>query len=283
MNPYYSIILEQTGLNAFKELISKWHTLADTLTEKTSNLPILLPDIFLVSQSGSGRTLLVKLLAEYLSYDEKLMDFYGDVKYFEFLLNYCSPREHFTEIERLMTEVSDAAGFRNEFKGIIFIDINEWVGHCEEKHFLDFLEYLADNSDNWLVVLSVNEAASERIAPLRSLISAFLRIESVTIEAPTVDELSNYLFDMIMAYHFTLDDRAQDLLKQTVATFCADAHFDGYKTIKRLAQDIVYSLYCQKVCPNTRLYANDVEAFSSDSLYVKRTLTKIKTTKKIGF
>jgi hypothetical protein len=81
-----------------------------------------------------------------------LMSFYGDVAYFEFMLNYCGPRENFSELQRLMDGVDNAKGFRSEFRGILFIDIDDWRDHFEEKHFVDFMEYLSDNSDDWLIV-----------------------------------------------------------------------------------------------------------------------------------
>lgn len=283
MNPVYSTILKQTGMSELKALVSKWQTLSETVSARPSHLPILLPDIFLISQSGSGRSHLVKLLADYLSYNEKLMDFYGDTKYFEFLLNYCEPKEYFTEIERLMIEVRNAAGFRNEYKGIIYIDIDEWVGHCEEKHFTDFLEYLSDNSDNWLVILSVSSRDDDKLEPMLSLVSAYLRVEPLTIEAPTVDELSAYLFDLLKAYGFTLEGSAKACLTKTVRLLCENTHFDGYKTVKRLAQDVVYSLYSRGITQAISIEDTHLNEFSLTSNYVARMLTKVKTNKKIGF
>ena len=283
MNPYYQTVLEQTGMTQLKTLVKKWQTLSESITSKPSNLPILLPDLFLVSHSGSGRTLLVRLLADYLSYNEKLMDFYGDVKYFEFLLNYCAPNEHFTEIQRLMTEVRNAAGFRNEFKGIIFIDIDEWVGHCEEKHFIDFLEYLSDNSDTWLVILSVSAQDDHRIDAMLSVVSSYLRIEAITIDKPTVTELSTYLFDTITAYGFRLDPNAKSLLTASVDELSQNTHFDGYKTVKRFAQDILYSVYSNGKEGQLLLTDKDLLDFAYNGNYISRMKQKIAPVKKIGF
>ena len=134
----YEKIMNKKGLDEFQRLVTKWKTLSEGIEARSTGLPIILPDIFLISPSGTGRTMLLSLLAEFLSERRNLLEFYGDVKYFEFMLNYCRPEEPFTEITRLMSQVNVAAGFRNEYKGILFIDVDEWLGHFNEKHFISF-------------------------------------------------------------------------------------------------------------------------------------------------
>lgn len=59
-------ILSQNGLAEFKFLIEKWETISENLSDKPSGVPIILPDLFLVSRSGTRRTHFLKLLSEYL-------------------------------------------------------------------------------------------------------------------------------------------------------------------------------------------------------------------------
>ena len=275
--------MEQKGLDSFKKLIKKWEALSVNIQDKPVGAPIILPDIFMISKSGTGRTHLLRLLGEYLASRENLMDFYGDVKFFEFMLNYCPPREPFTEIQRLMSEISDAAGFRSEYRGIIYIDVDEWRDHFEEKHFASFLEYIADNSDDWLVVFSVTDNDSEKNARIEAFLSAYLRLERVTIEPPTVDELMKYLEELLMAYGISVDESAKKLLSESVERLCHNKYYDGYKTIKMLGKDIAYSIYAERSNPGKPLSAAELTEFSKDSEYLNRTVTKIEKIRKIGF
>ena len=86
MTMCYKKIMSQNGLTEFKALIEKWETLSENLLDKPSGVPIILPDLFLVSRSGTGRTYFLRLLSEYLADKPNLMDFYGDVN----ILNLCS-------------------------------------------------------------------------------------------------------------------------------------------------------------------------------------------------
>ncbi len=281
-SPILQIINEQNGLSNFKLLIDKWEKLSDNIKQKKNGIPIILPDIFLISKSGWGKTHCLKLLAEYLSQRPNLMDFYGDVKCFEFLLNYCQPDEYFSEIQRLMAEIDNAAGFRNTYRGIICIDIDEWRGHCEEKHFLNFMEYLADNSDDWLVVLSVSDENDEEIEQIETIISAFLRIEQIVIEAPQNDELMKYVRELLSAYGLSLSTDAEDALSESIETVRGGKYFDGYKTVKMICRDIAYLAYANGKT-DAILDLSNIKAFAKDSEYIQRMIFKIEKVKKIGF
>lgn len=283
MHPYYEKILEQTGMREFKALIQKWEVLAQSLDKAPADAPILLPDLFLVSHTGTGRSHLLKLLAGYLGERPSLMSFYGDVPYLEFFLNYCKSGEPFDEIRRLMNEIETAAGFRNEYKGIVYVDVEEWLDHCEEKHFISFLEYLSDNSDNWLVILSVSDRHREKNDKMEAVVSAFLRLEKITLEAPKTEHLMSYMEKSLGVYGLTLSDRAKEILSASVEKLRHNRYFDGYKTVKKFTQDVVYTLYSRGKGGQRELTEEDVAEFSADSLFIKRTVIKIENLNRIGF
>ena len=276
-------ILSQNGLIEFKSLIEKWETLSDNLSDKPSGVPIILPDLFLVSRSGTGRTHFLRLLSEYLEGKPNLMDFYGDVKYFEFMLNYCEPNEYFSEIQRFMTEINNAAGFRSEYRGIVYVDVDEWREHFEEKHFVSFMEYLSDNSDDWLVVLSISDDKQELIQQMEAFVSAYIRIERITIEPPTVQELTQYAKKLLEGYGVTLISQTEKVLSGSIGELCNNKYFDGYKTVKMLCEDIAYSLYTDGFRKDKGLIPSDLSKFAKDSEYIQRMLVKIEKINRIGF
>lgn len=281
--PIYQKIMAQNGIDDFKALIEKWEILSENLSDKPPKAPMILPDLFLVSNSGAGRTHLLKLLAEYLSETPNLMDFYGDVKYFEFMLNYCRPGDHFSEIQRFMTEVDNAAGFRSEYRGIVYVDVDEWLEHFEEKHFVSFMEYLADNSNDWIVVLCVSNENQEQVRQMEAFVSAFIRIERIAVDAPTVDELTQYAKKILDIYGVTLSAQAENLVFEAIGELCKSKYFDGYKTVKRLCEDIVYALYTEGGKKSDELSVADLSDFAKDGEYIQRMIVKIEKTKRIGF
>lgn len=283
MNHIYKKIMEQEGMTEFKTLIKKWDALCTNMQTKPMGVPIILPDLFLISHSGTGRTHFLKLLSEYLAQKPNLMDFYGNVRYFEFLLGYCAPGEHFSEIQRLMTEIESAAGFRSEYRGIVYIDLDEWRGHCEEAYFRSFLEYLSDNSDDWLTVLSVSDDEPTQNEHMESVISAYLRTERLTLEQPSAQVLTEYALSLLAAYGITLRQDAKKLLYDSIEAISRNKYFDGYKSVKMLCQDVAYTVCSSGLHLQSELDADALRGFSKDSEYVSRMRFKIKNSTHIGF
>ena len=163
MNRNYDAIMQLIGADEFKLLIQKWDRLSSNIKRNPPEKPVLLPNLLWIGKSGIGRTKLMSLMSEYLFSKGNLMDFYGDVRFFEFLLGYIPRGQPFTELQRLEDELDIAAGFRNEFRGAILVDIDQWVDHYEEMYFSSFMEYLSAHSDKWMIVLSVSNPSKEKL------------------------------------------------------------------------------------------------------------------------
>ena len=283
MNYPYERLMKLHGADDLKELINKWEILSRNIKSRPVDAPVLLPDIFLYTKPGFGNESLLRLLASYLESKGNLMDFYGDVKYHEFMLNYIKPDEPFSEMHRLIDEISMAAGFRSEFRGILRININEWIGHHEDKHFINLLDYLSANSDKWLIVLSVSRSPNEGTKAMEALISMYLRIETVTLHMPGTDVLLSDVSAFLDAYGLSLDESGNTLLKESIDKLRKNKYFDGFHTIRLLSRDIVYYHFSLPDCGRTVLSAEDLSDFSATSDYMQRTIVKYEQNRKLGF
>ena len=281
MNLYYQKIMELTGADALQSVVRKWDTLSANLKQSREKRSLLLPDMLWVAPDGIGKTQMLRLLSEYLAAQENLMDFYGDVKFFEFYMNYCAPDDRFDDLQRLMREVHNAAGFRSEFRGLVYIDIGEWIGHEKEKHFISFLEYLADNSEDWLLILNIPRSDQQTRA-LESMLSMYLRLEVVVMDMPKSEELLQYVVRRLGEQGLELDKGAEDVLRASISLLREQKHFSGYNLMNNLYRDVVYNIYSRKLRVSKRLSAEMLSEFSVESDYVKRMVYKIERTAKIG-
>ncbi|MEE0928213.1 MAG: hypothetical protein UIG59_03390 [Acutalibacteraceae bacterium] len=282
MNKYYDEIMQLKEGDELVALVKKWEILSGNIKNYPTDLPVLLPDMLWVAKSGVGQTRLLRLLSEYLASKGNLMDFYGDVKFFEFVLGYCKPDVEFTEIQRLMCEVSNAAGFRNEFRGIMRIDVNEWINHYEEKYFADFCEYLAANSEKWLIVLAVDTDDEKKIHNLEAFLSMYLRLEKITLSMPKTEDLFEYIERKLSGYGLTLSDDGKQLLTATINKLRKNRYFDGFKTIRLLCQEIAYTVFSKENLVSYNLTAKDLADFAPDSEFVSKTEINFEKTRKIG-
>ncbi len=278
---YYSKIEALKEAADFMRVVQKWDVLSKRIGSE-KQIPMVLPDLLWVAKSGVGKTHLLKLLSEYLYECGNLMDFHGNVKYFEFMLDYCSPDKPFEEIQRMINEVRNAAGFRNLYKGIISVDIEEWLGHCEEKHFISFLEYLSSNSDDWLVIFNVTGENEAEVEKLESILTMYFRLEKSILSLPNTEDLLRFVSERLSLFDLSLDDSAQELIYHVIEKLRANKYFDGYKTLIILCQDIAYEVYSGMDTPTKTISAIHLKHFAPDSAYIQRATWKVEHKSRIG-
>ncbi len=283
MNQYYKELMALKEAEEFKAVVERWRILSENIKELPTDAPIVLPDMLWIAKSGVGKTNLLRLMCEYLSSKPNLMDFYGDVKFFEFLLGYCPPNRHFTELGRLMDAVNNAAGFRSEFRGVVHINVGEWLDHYEEEHFVSFMEYLALNSDQWLIVLSLYSEDEEKLHNFAAFLSMYIRLERVALSLPRSEDLLDYVESVLGKYGLSVDKEARQLLCGTIEVIRNNKYFDGFKSIRMLCQDIAYAMFSRENMPGYRLTADMLAEFSANSAYVHRTVANIEKINRIGF
>ncbi len=285
MNEFYNEIMDLKGFDSFKKMIKKWETLSNNLqTSKAGNINIL-PDLLWVSKRGINKSELLHLLAGYLIGTGNLMKFYGEHKYIEFHLAYFGNEDRdFSELNRFINNLNNAAGFRNEFKGIVYIDISEWVDHLSSRNFTDFMEYLATNTVDWLVILNIDEDDNKKIDEVESTLSVYLRIEKLKIDLPKTKDLVDYAVELLAGYDFFVDESGQNLLKESIDLMRKSKFFDGFNSINHLCSDIIYASLSVRSGYAFVLNSENMADFSPDSPYVKRIIANFEKRRNvIGF
>ncbi len=283
MNKYYGEIMQLIGAEEFKALIKKWENLSDNVRNHHGILPRLLPDLLWVGNSGIGRTKLMSLMSEYVAEQGNLFSFYGDVKFFEFLLSYTPQDRPFEELRRLEDELAAAKGFRESFGGAILIDISAWVKHYEELYFSSFMEYLAAHSDQWIIVLSVPEMEQEKLNNLEAFLSMYLRLEKITLTMPDTEQLYSFVEKALRGYNLQIDQSGKELLIKTINEMRENPYFDGFKTLQMLCQDIIYEHFSTDDPSKTLLGEQELSAFAPESHYVKKVIKDAAKVRRIGF
>lgn len=281
MNRYYEEILSLPEKGTMGNVLAKWEQLHERMQEGRVKTRHLLPEIFLLGAPGIGRSHLLSLIAGYLD-DTKLLEFLGERKFFEFRPEYCPEHENFMELNRFVNKLSEAAGFRNEFKGIICIELDEWVEHFKEKYFTVFIEYLEEHCDNWLLMFSVNWTDKD-VEELFSYLSMYFRLDKVILSMPTGEEYIEYLEEFLGEQGFALAKAAKDVLLISIEELKKSPLFDGYKSINRLGLDIAYEMYTGDVFEEGIILAKDVMTFAADSEYIRTMVRNYEKKRQIGF
>ena len=276
-------IMELKGVDEFKMTVKRLHTFLKN-RDACSASKATLPNYLLVAKHGGvGVSTIVNMFAEYL-YTAQAIEFCGTVKSFEFKLDYIAPENRFSELTRFANTVSGFAGHNLFYRGVACVNVDEWLTHTDEAHFERFLDYVAINSDKWLILFCIHTGNRKLIEALEAALSSYVRLESFSLGFPDPCELVDYVeAKYIQGNGFIFTEDARVLLSETITELTAGKHFNGFKSIAQLANDIVYSLLATDLHGGKRIFAEMLSGFSKNSNYVRRAKTQEGAKKEIGF
>lgn len=271
-NVYYDQIMALKGLSGFKDVIERWQRFSDNINRFHAKQELVVPDLLWVSDNGIDRTGLLKLLAGFLDSTGNLVDFYGNVKYFEYYLEYI-PEKKISMKSKDCRKIRDAAGFRSEYRGILSIELDEWVGHFYEDNFINTMKYLSSMEDDIVFVFHIRNYNSESVEQLMQLLVLFFRIEVIEMKLPDSEELGAYIKNEISSFGLNLDQEAEDMIISTVNKLRKDQYFAGYDMLDRLAQDVVYAVYTSTPPYDGVVTRGMICDFAPDGMYVSELIS----------
>lgn len=83
-------------------------------------------------------------------------DFAGKTPCVYFKMPYVPPYETFRELRSLILRIRENTGLRAHFRGVVAMEVTEWLGHEDEEYFTVLLKYLYDHRNLWQSALVLN-------------------------------------------------------------------------------------------------------------------------------
>lgn len=89
-------------------------------------------------------------------------DFAGNSPCVCYKMPYVPPYETFRELRNLILRVREHTGLRADYRGIVAVDVSQWLGHEQEEYFTVLLKYLYDHRGRWRAALVLNRSKPDR-------------------------------------------------------------------------------------------------------------------------
>lgn len=278
---YYDQIMQLYGLSEMKNVVKKWSNVSRNL-KYANDMPVILPNLLWVTKPGIGKSHFIRLLAEYLS-SSKLMSFYGNVKSLEFALDYCPDERDFSELRRLMRELEAATGYRGVFKGVLSVELDQWVDHFGSQHFKRLMTFLSGMDNTLCIIFAIENVDYKICAELERVLAQYVRIEKVESDYPPADDFLAYMINWLRKYGFELEDDAVSLLRSSIDFLRLNDCFDGFKTLNLMCEDIAFEICAADDFDNDRiLSAHELQAYSNEGVFISR-LKDMMHKRRIGF
>ena len=264
----YDEIMALDGEDDLKLLAKRLRTF-QTNCEKYSVSGVALPNYLWVARRGVGITTRLGALSEYL-YEAKLFEFTGNIKFFEFKLGYTPHDSAFSELTRLDNIIMEIAGHHRYFRGIACIDVSEWLTHADDIHFHSLLDYLRMKGDKLLTVFLLYTANKRLLETMESALSSRMQLETIMLKFPAAGKLAAIIEQKYISQHgFSFSADAKLLLTESLKSITGGKNFNGYITIRKMANDILYCVLTSNLRGNV-ITAKMLSGFASDSDYISR-------------
>jgi hypothetical protein len=215
----------------------------------------------------------------------KIMRFTGKERFFSHYLPRLGRDNLNRELNLISESMSHCAGHNRFFRGIAFINIDEWMHKTNDKLFLDFLDFCHSHNERVMFILFTEICESEAIANAeKSIASHQLRFKTIKFNHPDADFFVEYIVHKFFTdKSLKLSDDARLLLKASIEYISESKNFRGFTTINMLAADIRQSILTNTISGNT-ITIEMLSDFDVDSKYIQnfKTLSELKDTS-IGF
>jgi hypothetical protein len=277
----FDAIMELKGAEELKKECIRLETFLKN--KATHFLTDLTPPNYLwIIKRGGGNTTWLKEFAEFL-YSKKAIEFCGIELFIEFKLEYNSPNAFFSELTRLDKTIAAFAGHNRYYKGLICINIDDWLAHTTEEHFIKLLEYLSSNNSRLLVIFCIQTEDKNFIKSVESALSSHMRLVSLSLRFPDAKELVELVESRyIQKTGFSFTESAKKSFQDTIKELITCKNFNGFKSVFQLADAVLYDILASDLREKKQISAEMLSNYSKDSDYVKLLKNKIDT-KTIGF
>lgn len=87
---------------------------------------------------------------------------------------YVPPCEPFQELRRLILRIRENTGLQAHFRGVLAIEVSQWLGHTEEEYFTALLAFLYDHPNFDRIALCPGECSPGQLQSLLADCSLFM-------------------------------------------------------------------------------------------------------------
>ena len=189
--------------------------------------------------------------------------FTGDRRWLNFRLEYSEGKD-FPSFSLMLKCMHRHAGYRNDFSGVVRIDLTEWTEHVDEPKLSALLAFVHDFSDCIFFILSVTCNEPHVADALKKETNKWMFTVTTDATSPTVEALTKIVEEKLDATGHHLTDDARQLLADSISTLSAQKHFAGIRQIESLSAAIL-----AEIGDIEEVSANHLDAFSCDSEWVK--------------
>lgn len=219
---------------SFPEFATKWKTAQDTETKATK---LITPSIFIASEDESLlQEAIQELTQEILA--KSLVRTSGTCPCINLSLR--RQRNFAEEFQRMYITLKNHAGFNNDFKGIVAVDLSDWSSSVIDEDLDAVLSYLKDTDQDRYYIFY---AATEYPSKLKNILQFYFTVEMHQLHLEKASELLQFAVSKLKNEHdINIDSKAEVSLMQVINMFIETENYRGVGSINSMCRDMAFML-----------------------------------------
>lgn len=204
-----------------------------------------------------------------------LVSFTGEKHWLNILIDFPEDGE-FPSFSRMLESLRRAAGYRNNFSGVVRIDLTAWLDHIYDERMSALFAFIYDYSDEIFFIISVSDNDVSHADALKKELSRWMYTMNVDVKPFTTDQLVSIVENKLTESGHTLADDAKLLIRESVEKLAGQEDFTGLREIESFTTAIAVNTVSHK-----NISAKHLSDFALDGQWMEQHIDSEKIT--IGF
>ena len=261
-----------------KDTIQRWERFMNGVEYNKEKIRCFLPNPFFVGESEWQTEMAANKLCELL-HCNNVMQFRDDTQLLYYRVSYNSEEMLcFREIKTL-TQLLEYH-FRGKYKGVLVLDLTEWLEHSKEVYFGVLMNYLAEQREDIFVFFHARTKKLEKIEDMVSQMRKYFHLDIFDFTEENRDVYVEYAKSIFKEQGRFVRKSAEKELENCIERLMRTRGFGGFESVKYMTEEIVFEL-AVKGSKERGITEEVLKEFSGKGIFWKD--VKEEKTQKIGF
>lgn len=245
---------------SFPDFVSKWKT-AQSLDSAVTT-----PSLFLASEDECLLQEAIEELADELL-ARNAVPTTGTIPCINLSLR---RQRHFAEeFHRMYTTLKNHAGFCNDFKGIVAVDLTDWACAGMDEDLDAVLSYLRDTRHDRFYIFYAVSSDPEKLG---GILQFYFTVQHHRLKMEKASELLSYAVSKLRSeYSIELDGKAEASLGQVIRSVVKAEDYRGVGSVNSMCRDLSYRLLSEG---QQRMDADFLSTYKQTAIHTERKSTK---------
>lgn len=240
------------------EPLKKWVNETQLIASRFKNLineaGVYQNQFFLLSiNRGNGLSTILNIMANTLE-TAGLFRFSGKTKVYELSYPYSNHEEVcYKHLSHLQSSIHNLQYKGSPFRGIVAINIEEWIDHLYDKTFDEFLNLICQLKEDVLFAFTVPYSDEDTLEKIHTKLDDLVNTRVMKFVPPSDKQYYNFFVSCLQRVELSVSEDAYSPFLYKLTMERNDGRFYGFNTVKKIADEVLYQLVMRAATQNEEL------------------------------